>query len=446
LKLFSSLGSPLIGEIALPGDKSLSHRAALLSALAEGESQVGNFLVAGVTKKMLKALSALGIDWSLDDAQLTVRGLGLHGFCQPQSVINCGNSATTLRLLAGAIAASGVPAILDGSDGLRRRPMARIVAPLKAMGVKIDGTGNCAPLRLEASHMPLLSIHHRLSVASAQVKSCILLAALSGDGTTILDEPGPSRDHTERMLATMGVTIFGGQVLQQDHSIFRTTLRCDPGQGLNPIRITLPGDISSAAFLIVAALITPGSKISLHGVGLNPTRTGILDALQAMGGRITITSLSESGGEQVGDILVEHSSLRGVEVSGGLVVRMIDEFPVFSVASAFASGRTVVCQAEELRHKESDRISALCQELNHLGVKIEEIPDGFMIHGREVSGGCEVESHGDHRLAMALAVAGLAARSPVVVQGAEIITESFPGFIECLQSLGANLIVQPENM
>jgi 3-phosphoshikimate 1-carboxyvinyltransferase len=445
-------GKPLRGEVGgetgafLPGDKSLSHRSALLAALAEGESQVDHFLVAGVTQAMLDGLTALGVEWELQGRQLRVLGQGLErqaaGSQQPV-FIHCGNSATTLRLLAGAVAAWGRPATLDGSPSLRRRPMRRIVEPLQQMGVAIQATDGCAPLQLAASKLPLAAMDYSLPVASAQVKSCLLLAALAAQGTTTLREPGPSRDHTERMLMGMGVAISSEQEAKEQGGTYTrqciTRLTVEHRPRLTPIRMTLPGDISAAAFLIVAALITPGSQITLRGVGLNPTRTGLLEALQSMGAEVSITNRAERHGEPVGDLSVCHSDLRATQVSGDLVVRMIDEFPAFAVAAAYARGTTVVGEAQELRHKESDRISALCQELRKLGANVNETADGFVIGGGKHLYGGRVNPHGDHRLAMALAVAGLAAQEMVVVEEADIIQESFPEFEATLRALGAEV-------
>ena len=436
-------GNPLKGGAGLPGDKSLSHRAALFAALAEGESRIDNFLVSGVTRAMLEALTALGVLWELEAAVLRVRGKSLDGF-RPESEgqapvrIDSGNSATTLRLLAGALAASGTWALLDGSPGLRRRPMKRIVDPLLQMGVRIQSTDGCAPLLLEPPNSPLRPLTYELPVASAQVKSCLLLASLSASGTTTLYEPGPSRDHTERMLRGMGVDVTSSQGPNlNDQPSYITRLTPLHSRSLAPLRLSLPGDFSSAAFLIVAALVTPGSEITLDRVGLNPTRTGLLEALRGMGADIQVTRQSVQHDEPVGDLVVRHSRLGGVQVSGPLVVRMIDEFPVFAVAAAYARGRTVVAGAEELRHKESDRIAVLCDQLRRLDAKAEETPDGFIITGEGGLEGGTVDSCGDHRLAMALAVAGLASRSPVTVRDAEIMAESFPTFLRVLSSMGA---------
>lgn len=429
-------GNPVVGEVTLPGDKSLSHRAALLAALAEGESQIENFQVSGVTRAMLLALEQLGTEWSLDGELLRVTGHGWQHFTTPQAALDCGNSATTLRLLAGALAAAGVPAVLDGSPGLRQRPMERIIEPLRQMGVPVQGTqAGTAPLRLSArSHdQALLGIQYRLPVASAQVKSCLLLAGLAASSPLTLSEPGPSRDHTERMLSEMGCRV--------DRLPGSGVVLYPPSRPLRPLRLNLPGDISSAAFLIVAALIVPGSHIELTNIGLNPTRTGILDALQAMGANLQVQVQGDQAGEPYGNIAVRYSSLHGTKVSGNLVVRMIDEFPIFAVAACCAHGMTEIRNAAELRHKESDRIALLSQELNGMGARVIETADGMLIHGPCAFTGGVARPHGDHRLAMALAVAGLCAREPVCIEQPEIIHESFPGFAEVLQSLGAHIEV-----
>jgi 3-phosphoshikimate 1-carboxyvinyltransferase len=440
MNLHVTPGYSLRGEVTLPGDKSLSHRAALFAAMADGESRVENFLFAGVTKTMLDALSALGVSWELEQGTLVVRGRGLLGLQEPSRSLDCGNSATTLRLLAGALAAAGIPAVLDGAPGLQRRPMRRIIEPLLQMGVSIESADNCTPIRLRKSPTPLRGITYTLPIASAQVKSCLLLAGLAAENPTVLFEPGPSRDHTERMLSSMGISLQTGQISQGPKLLYQTVLYPPQPFSLNPLEITLPGDISSAAFLIVGALITRGSELVLKNVGLNPTRTGLVDALLEMGADIRVTEKKQQAGEPVGDLIVRFSALRGVRIAGSLVVRMIDEFPIFAIAACFAKGVTVVSQAEELRHKESDRISALCGELKNLGVYVEETVDGFLIQGGNGIAGGSVNAQQDHRLAMALVVAGLAARESVTVEGAEVISESYPEFLLTLQSIGGQVV------
>jgi 3-phosphoshikimate 1-carboxyvinyltransferase len=446
-------GNPLLGQVELPGDKSLSHRAALLAGMACGESLIQNFLVSGVTQAMLRALTALGVAWELKGTSLRVVGKGLAGWRSPSTPIDCGNSATTLRLLAGALAAAGIPAVLDGSAGLRSRPMTRIVEPLRQMGVAIESApGGCAPLRLAGrpAGQSLRAIEYTMPVASAQVKSCILLAALAADGVTVLHEPGLSRDHTERMFAGLGIEVDREQAAGQADYV--TRLRCSAPATppvslvLSPLNISLPGDFSAAAFLIVGALIAPGSKIRIHNVGLNPTRCGLLEALTAMGADIRPSRLSDCCGEPAGDLEIHHSVLRGGRVAGEQVVRMIDEFPAFAVAAAYANGSTLVQDAAELRNKESDRISALCQGLRLLGVQAKEAADGFTILGGDPVKGGRAGAHGDHRLAMALALVGLASTDPVTVVGSEIIHESFPEFAVTLANLGADVLITDETM
>ncbi|MEZ4643851.1 MAG: 3-phosphoshikimate 1-carboxyvinyltransferase [Chloroflexota bacterium] len=432
-------GNALRGTMTRPGDKSISHRAILFAALADGESVIDNVLVSGVTEAMLRALTALGVPWQLDGTRLTVQGGGLHGLQSPSAPIDCGNSATTIRLLAGALAGAGVTAVLDGSPGLRRRPMRRVVAPLQQMGVALTAVDGCAPLTLAVGKRPLQALTYTLPVASAQVKSCLLLAALAAAGPTTLTEPGPSRDHTERMLRQMGVQVEEGAGKEAAQE--RWVRLYPPETALRPLQITIPGDMSSAAFLLVAALLTPGSLVTLAGVGLNPTRTGLLDALRSMGADIAISNEQEMAGEPMGDITLRAGELHGTEIGSDLVVRMIDEFPAFAVVAALAEGQTTVRDALELRHKESDRITMLCQELQAVGADVTETADGFVIYGKPLLTGGTINPHRDHRLAMSLAVAGLRSVNGITVQGAEIINESFPSFAQTLSELGAAISV-----
>jgi 3-phosphoshikimate 1-carboxyvinyltransferase len=417
----------LEGDVRLPGDKSLSHRASLFAALAEGESVIERFLVSGVTRMMLNALTSLHIPWTLKGDTLVVTGRGLQGFREPAAPIHCGNSATTIRLLAGALAASGTPCVLDGSAGLRKRPMERITEPLLLMQAPIVATNGCAPLHLarrDEGH-PLRAVDYMLPVASAQVKSCVILATLAADSCSVIREPGPSRDHTERMLSAMGANIRWSSGVVEI---------CPLERSLDPLHISLAGDISSAAFLLVAAAIVPGSSICIREVGLNPTRTGILDALRAMGAKITLENERIVAGEPVGDIHLVSGALKATTISGDLVVRMIDEFPAFAIAACYAEGITVVRDARELRFKETDRIDVLCGELRKLGVQLEMYEDGFAIHGNTLRGGVG-DGAGDHRIAMSLAIAGLASPEPVIVQHAEILNESFPDFVKHIHAL-----------
>jgi 3-phosphoshikimate 1-carboxyvinyltransferase len=316
--------------------------------------------------------------------------------------------------------------------------MNRIVKPLQMMAVPITASPDgLAPLRFKArpSSQSLRGIDYAMPVASAQVKTAILLAALKADSTTIIREPGPSRDHTERILTSMGAKIYS------DHNNHEFVVSISPlsQKSLSAIHMNIPGDFSSAAFLMVAALISPGSEIRLHNVGLNPTRTGLLDVLFAMGAEIEITNLVEHHGEPAADLTIRHSQLQGTDVDGSLVVRMIDEFPIFAIAAASADGHTTVSDATELRHKESDRIAALCRNLKTLGIEVQEKPDGFTIVGGNRFSGGTIQAFGDHRMAMAFTIAGLVGESPVTISGAEMIDESFPGFVDSLRTLGAEI-------
>ena len=380
-------GQLLHGEYSLPGDKSLSHRMALLAALADGESCISNFLESGVSEAMLRALAALGVRWKLDGSQLTVFGKGFDGLRSPEKSIDCGNSATTLRLLAGALAAGNLPAVLDGSEGLRRRPMERIIIPLQRMGVKVSGSGGCAPLEFTPARLPLKALDYVMPVASAQVKSCLLLAALAADNPMVVREPGPFARPYRTLAQGHGRT---GELLDRSSGEeqpvqYNTSLIPSAGRRLLPLDVSIPGDISSAAFLIVAALIVPGSEVSSsRNVGLNPTRTGLLDVLRAMGAEIEVLNSHADLANPGVTCSSAVPSCMEPQVSGELVVRMIDEFPALAAAAAFAKGETVISQAEELRYKESDRIAAICQEFNRLGIRISEKPDGFTIVGGEL--------------------------------------------------------------
>ena len=435
MELIINTGNPLRGQASLPGDKSISHRAALFAALAHGESRFSNFLDSGVTRAMLNALSDLGIEWELAGTNLRVKGAGLAAWRTPDRPVNCGNSGTTMRLLAGALAATNTQAVLDGSAGLRRRPMDRVIDPLRHMGALIQAApGGKAPLSFKDREQAgkLRGIDYAMPVASAQVKSALLLAALGAETSTTICEPYASRDHGEIMLRAMGVNIIRGDAAGG------ITLYPSPTP-LKPLEMAIPGDISSAAFLIVAALITPGSEIVIKNVGLNPTRTGLLDVLSRMGGDIEILPGMAQYNESIGDIKVRHSKLHAVEVGGETVVRMIDEFPVFAAAAANAEGISIVRGAEELRYKETDRIRLLVSALHDFGIPVEEYPDGFKITGGEKYAGGRAAAGGDHRLGMALAVLGLGSSTATRVQGAQIIGESFPAFVPTLQALGADV-------
>lgn len=426
--------TPLRGIVFVPGDKSLAHRAMLFSALAEGESEIRNYPDSGVTRAMRGALDALGVPSTLEDDVLTVTGNGFRPFPKVGAVADCGNSATTIRLLAGAVAGTGSTAILDGSAGLRKRPMDRIAEPLRRMGVDVETTDGRAPMKFRADgrEVGLSAIDCELPVASAQVLSCLQIAALGADGESRFTVPGPVRDHTVRMLSSMGAGISAsGNV-----SIVRPLAHGGECRRLAPLRATLPGDISSAAFLFSAAVIVPGSEVTVRGVGVNATRTGVLDVLAQMGAVVSFANEREEMGEPVADVTVKAAPLHGVEIRGDLVVRSIDEFPALAAVAAFADGSTVVREAKELRYKETDRIAAIVAQLRALGGEVEEFDDGFAVRGGSLAGGTAY-ANGDHRLAMSMALCGL--RVPVAVEGAEILNESFPGFVPSLEELGVRI-------
>jgi len=417
---------PLRGQMRLPGDKSISHRALLLGALANGPSQIGGFLDSGDCLATLACLGALGIRIERHGrTTLTIHGQGLRRLQQPAAPLDCGRSGTTMRLLAGMLAGQPFTSSLTGDCQLLRRPMRRIAEPIRCMGGEIETTDGHGPLTVRGR--PLHGCEHCLPVASAQVKSALLLAGLYADGPTTVHQPGPARDHTERMLAEMGAAI---QTVGLSVTLW-------PGRALSSLSTQVPGDISAAAFPLVAAVLVPHSSITLKGVGVNPTRTGLLDVLAAMGANISIDNQRTLGNEPLADLTVRASELLGVEVRGETVVRLIDELPALAVAATQARGTTVVRDAAELRVKETDRIAALVAELRKLGACIDALPDGFVVEGPTPLHGVSVDSWGDHRLAMAMSIAGLVARHGVCVENAQCINDSFPGFVEAMRGIGA---------
>lgn len=426
-------GHALTGQCSVPGDKSISHRAVIFGSIAEGKTTVRNFLDGHDCRATVGVMRNLGVDIEvLNPTELIVHGRGLDGLQEPDNVLDCANSGTTLRLMTGLLAGQKFTSFLSGSAQLRRRPMGRIVNPLRGMGADITGrqNGNYAPLALRPAR--LKGVEYEMPVASAQVKSCLLLAGLYAHGLTIVREPGPTRDHTERLLQAMGapIEVVGHTV----HSERPTT----PLQGID---IVVASDISSAAFLLVAGCIIPDSRLTIAGVGVNRTRVGIIDALQAMGAQITYHREREQAGEPVADLEVRYSELRGATFGGSGIVTMIDELMVLAVAATQAKGRTIVRNADELRVKETDRIAGTVTELRKMGAKIEPTSDGFIIDGPTELRGAPVESQGDHRLAMAMTIAGLVAKGTTTVYGSEVTADSFPGFEVTLQALGAELTI-----
>ncbi|MBH28147.1 MAG: 3-phosphoshikimate 1-carboxyvinyltransferase [Chloroflexi bacterium] len=413
----------LSGEVQLPGDKSISHRALLHAALSPEESRLRNILRAGVTTSMINCLRELGVEIIEANDDVIVRG---GKWIQPNKPLNCGNSATTMRLLMGALAGQPITAELTGTKGLQSRPMGRVARPLRNMGASISSDN--APLVISGGN--LHGIVHHQAVASAQVKAALLLAALQATGESTIHQPGPSRDHSERMLRDLGV-----KLQTEKHKV--TIQPSD--KSLAATKISVPGDCSSAAFLIASAVLVPESKLTLRDVGINPTRTGIIDVLTNMGADISIIANSKSGGEPIADIIVKHTNLKSVTIEGETVVRMIDEFPIFTIIATQSEGITVVKDAAELRIKESDRISSLLGELRKMGVEFIEHTDGYTIVGPQVLNPAQLESHGDHRMAMSLAIAGMIAQGCTKIMNSEVIDESFPEFTKIFSQLGANI-------
>jgi 3-phosphoshikimate 1-carboxyvinyltransferase len=426
------------GVISVPGDKSISHRAALLGALADGLTEVQGFLEGEDCLGTLRSVTALGAEVARKGpGHFVIQGVGPEGLTEPADVVDCGNSGTTARLLLGILAGQPFATVLTGDESLRGRPMDRVIEPLTRMGARVVGRrgGARLPLAIHGA-WPLQPIRHVSPVASAQVKSAVLLAGLSASGPVSVVEPARSRDHTERML-----TAFGGDVRVEGEVV--TVV---PGPRLTGRLCRVPGDISSAAFFLVAGAAAADGAVTVRGVGVNPTRSGALDVLAAMGAGVGIEA-REGDGEPIADLAVAPAPLRGTEVGGALVPRAIDEMPILAVAAACAEGPTVVRDAAELRVKESDRIRALASELGKMGVAIEERPDGFRVAGRPARRGtpfhgARVSTWGDHRLAMALVMAGLLADGPTVVEGIDCIATSYPDFVGTCRTLAGEDAVE----
>lgn len=418
----------LRGEVTPPGDKSISHRALILNSIASGKAQISNFLPSADCFSTLSCLRALGTNIEHEADKIIVSGVGEKGFTEPEEILDAGNSGTTMRLLAGLMAPQPFESVITGDASLRSRPMGRIIEPLNLMGADVRGRDNNtkAPLTIKGGN--LKGIRYRLPVASAQVKSAILLAALFAKGDTAIEQPGPSRDHTERMLQAMGANLN-----LEDSAITLSPLNTC----LMPLDMRVAGDISSAAFWLVAGAAHPDARIKIFGVGINPTRSGIIEVLQSMGARLKIDNERFEGTEPVADISVESSSLKGTIIEGDIIPRMIDEIPAVAIAAAIADGTTVIRDAAELRIKESDRISTTAMELSRLGADIEELPDGIVVHGVSELRGARCDSHGDHRLAMMLGIAGLIAEKETVISSAEAVNISYPEFWKDLERMSA---------
>ncbi len=421
--------APLTGRIRVPGDKSISHRSLMFGALAVGRSRISGLLEGEDVLATAAALRAMGAQIAKDGDDWIVDGVGVGTLLQPETALDMGNSGTSTRLLMGLVASHGITATFTGDASLSKRPMGRVIDPLSTMGASFTPSpGGTLPLVMEGMQ-PAVPIGYRLPVASAQVKSAVLLAGLNTPGTTTVIEPVPTRDHTERMLRGFGVDV---QVEEQDgERIIKLTGPCD----LTPCDITVPGDPSSAAFFAVAASIVPGSDLVIENVGLNPTRDGIYRVLQQMGAKIEFLERREVGGEPVADLRVRHARLEGIEVDPAIAPSMIDEFPVLFVAASMAEGTTITSGLEELRVKESDRLSAMAAALKLAGARIEERGDGLSIEGnggKPLPGGGPVVTHLDHRIAMSMAVAGLASENGVEIDSTEPIATSFPNFMDLI--------------
>ncbi|WP_313347178.1 3-phosphoshikimate 1-carboxyvinyltransferase [Stenotrophomonas sp.] len=423
-------GQPLQGSLTIPGDKSVSHRAVMFAALADGVSHIDGFLEGEDTRATAAIFSQLGVRIETPSpSQRIVHGVGVDGLQAPSAPLDCGNAGTGMRLLAGLLAAQPFDSVMVGDESLSRRPMRRVTGPLAQMGAKIDtDSDGTPPLRVHGGQA-LHGIDFASPVASAQVKSAVLLAGLYAAGVTAVTEPHPTRDYSERMLRAFGVEIefSPGQA------------RLQGGQRLRATNIAVPADFSSAAFFLVAASIIPGSELRLRQVGLNPRRTGLLAALRLMGADIVEENHAEQGGEAVADLVVRHAPLHGAEIPEALVPDMIDEFPALFVAAAAAQGNTVVRGAAELRVKESDRLAAMATGLRSLGVQVDETEDGATIHGGHPLGSGTIESHGDHRIAMAFAIAGQLSTGEVRVNDIVNVATSFPNFDGLARGTGFNL-------
>lgn len=415
----------LVGTVDLPADKSIAHRSALFSAISDGTSRIVGFPDSADPQSTLSCLRTLGIGIRQDGDALVVEGKGLHGLKAPVGVIDCGNSGTTMRLLAGILAGQPFESYLIGDESLSKRPMARVLNPLREMGGVAGGdVSERPPLTIGPVSGSLTPISYRLPVASAQVKSCVLLAGLYADGETSVIETSPSRDHTERMLGLSRVKMGSESIIS-----------VEGGMSLPSRMWSIPADFSAAAFFLVAGSILDGSLIRMPRVGLNPTRTGLLDVLRAMGADILIENEREVGGEPLADLVLRSAPLSGVRVDGDIIPNLIDEIPVLCIAATAADGVTEIRGAEELRHKESDRIAAMVAGLRAMGAEVEEFPDGLAIEGGHPLKGASIATHHDHRIAMAFTIAGLTASSDSRIEGASVASVSFPDFYEVLDSL-----------
>lgn len=429
MRIRAAGGVPSDAELVVPGDKSISHRSVMLGSLADGTTKVTNCLLGDDVLSTMSCFRKMGVDISVGPELVTIKGVGTYGLRAPDSELDAGNAGTCMRLISGVLSGQRFKSTLVGDASLSKRPMRRIIEPLQEMGAVITASkAGTAPLHIEGRY-PLKGIRYTLPVASAQIKSAILLAGLYAESSTVVVEPEPVRDHTEKMLAA-----FGGKIVRHGSEIV-----ISPSE-LRSTSVQVPGDFSSAAFLVVAALLSDGCTLRLNNVGLNPLRTGALAILQEMGGDIRIENERLEGGEPVGTLVVRSSVLTGIRVDPRLVSSAIDEFPIIFVAAAFAEGTTTVTDAAELRVKESDRIAAMVDGLTRIGIDAIATPDGAVIHGsRSAKGGCPIETHFDHRVAMAFCIASLKCREHLEILEADAITTSFPTFVALCRQIGMRL-------
>lgn len=430
----AKIKSGLSGNIRVPGDKSMSHRAVMFSSLANGTSEITGLLEGEDVMATLAAFRAMGVNaQGPSEGRLTIEGVGMHGLKEPEQALDMGNSGTAMRLMAGILAAQKFASTLIGDESLSGRPMRRVTVPLSSMGARCATDENgCPPIHIRGVDK-LEPIDYKLPMASAQIKSAVMLAGLYADGETSVTEPAPTRDHTERMLKAYGYDCQTERVTDEV-----TTIRVKGGGELTASNIDIPSDISSAAFFMVAASIVPGSKLTLEHVCINPTRTGVIDILKAMGADIKLLNPRAIGGEPVADIQITYVGLKGADIDPKLVPLAIDEFPVICIAAACAEGMTTVSGAEELRHKESDRISAMVEGLRAIGIDVEERKDGMVVTGGPIKGG-QIESHHDHRIAMSFAIAGGVSEAPIIINDADNVATSFPNFVDLATQAGLNV-------
>jgi len=423
--MIGKAAAPLRGELAIPGDKSISHRSVMFGALADGLTEADNFLTGADCLSTISCFRQMGIDIGQSGTHILIRGKGLHGLNAPSQVLDAGNSGTTVRLMSGILAGQHFSSVITGDDSIQKRPMKRILTPLQRMDADISSmNGNgCAPLQINGR--PLHAVQYTSPVASAQVKSCVLLAGLYADGITSVTEPVVSRNHSELMLR-----YFGASLKSEG-----TTVSIEPKPHLTGQQINVPGDISSAAYFIAAALLVPGSEVLLKNVGINPTRDGMLRVCKAMGADITLLNANYSGAEPCADLLVRSSSLKGTVIEGDIIPTLIDELPVIAVLAAFADGTTIIRDAAELRVKESDRIAVMTDNLTRMGCEVWACDDGMIIHGGTPLHGAVIDTKKDHRVAMSFAVAALACDGELELLDRDCVRISYPGFYEDLESL-----------